>query len=131
VETGQVTGVRLVQLALAAALVAGVATPAPASALSLSYDLTITGHWFFGTHPSGAIVGTLGGLAVDGGYAGGSWQLTVHRHRVAAGTYECIRECRFFGTMLAGRPRAYEWRVPVPTWESSTARERRNLPRVV
>lgn len=111
---------RLLNLALVAVLVAGIAAPASAASFAtLSYDFTLTGRWFFGDRPSGTIVGLLGGLAVDGKYSGGTWTLNVYGHRFAAGTYECIRDCRFTGTELAGRPRAYAWGSPVPTWESS------------
>lgn len=112
---------RFITLALVAALSAGIASPALAvPPATLPYDFTVTGNWFFGDHPTGTIVGILGGLSVDGSYSRGTWTVSVYGHRFAAGTYECVRDCRFQGTELAGRPRAYAWRFPVPTWESPT-----------
>ena len=106
-------------IVLAAVLVAGIASPAPAAThAALSYDLTLTGDSYSGIHPSGTIVGTFGGLAVDGSYAGGTWTLRAGGHSFAAGTYACERICRFRGTALAGRRVVYGWTSQVPTWDA-------------
>lgn len=108
-------------IALAAILAIGVVLPGPASAQApLSYHLTLTGETYSGTHPSGAIAGTLGGVAVDGTYSGGAWTLAAYGRPFAAGTYACVKVCRFDGRTLAGRPLVYAWTSQVPTWDART-----------
>jgi hypothetical protein len=97
----------------------GAATPRPAAAqVPLSYRLMVTGDMYSGVHPSGSIAGTLGGVAVDGTFAGGAWTLSVYGRPFAIGTYACLQICRFDGTMLAGRAMVYTWTSQVPTWDA-------------
>lgn len=106
-------------IALAAVLAIGVASPQPAAAHTpLSYSLTLTAATYSGTHPSGTIAGLFGGVGVDGTYSRGGWHLDAYGHRFAAGTYTCVRICRFNGMTLAGRAVAYAWSSPVPTWDA-------------
>lgn len=108
-------------IALAAILAIGVVLPGPASAQApLSYHLTLTGETYSGTHPSGALAGTLGGVAVDGTYSGGAWTLAAYGRPFAAGTYACVKVCRFDGRTLAGRPLLYTLTAQVPTWDART-----------
>ncbi|HEV2359983.1 MAG TPA: hypothetical protein VGX97_09790 [bacterium] len=108
-------------VALAAVLAIGVASPGPAGAeAALPYNLTLTGSLYSGVHPTGAIAGTFGGVAVDGQYSGGGWNLSAYGRPFAAGTYACVFVCRFTGTTLAGRPLTYAWTSQVPTWDAQT-----------
>lgn len=104
---------------LAAVLAIGIASPQPAAAQTpLPYNLTLTGGTYSGTHPSGRMTGTFGGVGVDGTYSRGAWHLDAYGYRFAAGTYTCVRVCRFSGTTVAGRAVAYAWNSPVPTWDA-------------
>lgn len=106
-------------IALAAVLAAGAVVPAPAAAQTpLTYNLTVRGSTFLGTRPSGTIAGMLGGVIVDGTYAGGAWTLNAYGHPFATGIYSCVRICRFTGTTLAGRGVPYLWTSQVPTWDA-------------
>lgn len=112
--------VKALYVVLAAVLIAGAALPAPVAAQgNLSYNLTLTGSSFSGATPQGGIAGTFGGIAVDGSYANGRWTMAVYGRPFAAGTYQCVHDCRFNGTMLAGRPMVYTWTSQVPTWDAS------------
>ena len=106
-------------VALAVMIALGAASAEPAAAqMPLSYRLMVTGDTYSGVHPSGSIAGTLGGVAVDGTYSGGTWTLSVYRRPFAIGTYSCVQICRFDGTTLAGRAMVYTWTSQVPTWDA-------------
>ena len=106
-------------IALAVVLAIGVVSPRPAAAqVAPSYHLTVTGETFSGVHPSGAIAGTFGGVAVDGSYSGGAWNLVAYGRPFAAGTYACVQVCQFTGRTLAGRSLVYAWTSQVPTWDA-------------
>lgn len=108
-------------IALAAILAIGIASPGSAAAQTpLSYHLTLTGETYSGTHPSGAIAGTFGGVAVDGTYSGGAWTFAAYGRPFATGTYACVKVCRFDGRTLAGRTLLYVWTSQVPTWDART-----------
>jgi hypothetical protein len=115
----QVREVKLLYVALAALLVAGIAQPAPAAAQgALPYSLMLNATTYTGATPAGTISGTFGGVPVTGTYGDTHWMLLVYGRPFATGRYRCIHVCRFRGETLAGNAMSYEWTSQVPTWDA-------------